>query len=206
MFSTWSLALVTSFPTCLAVVPPRPDTMTAPALPPALLPRIALGDEAAFNECVRRYGRLVYAIARRYLREASDVEDACQEIFLALWRSAGAFDEARGTEATFIALVARRRLIDRQSTPGTRPLPNVDAEPAVASSALERYVDARAAAAALSACNEEQKRVIMMAAFQGLTHDEISKELAIPLGTVKSHYARGIDRVKRALIQGEAKS
>lgn len=167
-----------------------------------VLPRVARGEDAAFRECVSTYGRLVYGIARRFLRDPSDVDDACQDIFLALWRSAGAFDPARGSEATFVALVARRRLVDRQRTVGTRPLPlhdDADGLDAPVAATAEAYVDAKTAARALEALGEDQRRVVLLAALQGMTHDEISRELAIPLGTVKSHYARGVERVKRAL-------
>lgn len=173
--------------------------------PAPVLPRIAQGDDGAVKECLRRYGRLVYAIARRFLREERDVEDACQDIFVALWRSAHAFDPSRGTEPTFVALVARRRLVDRQRTTGTRPLPNVE-PPVEPTTSAETYVDARIAIAALDDCSEEQKRVVLLAAFHGMTHEEIATELSIPLGTVKSHYSRAIQRVKRALSAGEDRS
>jgi RNA polymerase sigma factor (sigma-70 family) len=180
--------------------------VTAERSPAALLPRVALGEEAAFEECVRRYGNFVYSIARRYSKDERDAEDASQEIFMALWRNAGSFDASRGTEPTFVALIARRRLIDRQRTPGTRPLPVVDPAPELSTSAVESYVDARAAAVALAGCKDEQRRVIVLSALYGLTYEEISEQLALPLGTVKSLYYRGIDRVKRALTRGEAKS
>lgn len=171
-----------------------------------LLPRVAQGDEAAFAACVGRYGKLVYALAWRMLKDARDVEDACQEVFFALWRSASTFDATRASEATFVAMIARRRLVDRVRAPGTRALPVADPPAAPSASALESYVDARSAARALEACNEEQRRVILLSALSGLTHTEISEELALPLGTVKSHYARGIERIRRALFKGEEKS
>ena len=180
----------------VSAYPRREETSLLPA---PLLPRVAVGDDAAVKECLRRYGRLVHALAWRYLGSDGDVEDACQDIFVALWKSAAAFDPERGTEVTFVALVARRRLIDRSRTPGTRPLPAFEEAPPPSGSALETFVDAKNAVAALSQCSEDQRQVIKLAAFQGLTHEEIAQELAIPVGTVKSHYARGIDRLKRAL-------
>ena len=54
-------------------------------------------------------------------------------------------------------------------------------------------------------CNEDQRRVIVLAAVHGMTHEEIARELSLPLGTVKSHYTRGIERVKRALERRETK-
>lgn len=168
-----------------------------------VLQRVALGEESAFRECISTYGKLVYGIARKFLRDGRDVEEASQDIFIALWKSAAAFDPERGSEATFIAMIARRRIVDRQRAArarlttvanddeGTPDLP----VPAT----MESYVDAKLAANALAELGEDQRKVILLAAMQGMTHDEISKELNIPLGTVKSHYARGIERVKRAL-------
>ena len=184
-------------PTLFAVdssPPPRGSLAPAP-----VLPRVALGDESAVRECLSRYGGLVHSIVCRQLRDAHDIEDACQDIFVALWRSAPSFDARRAGESTFVALVARRRLVDRRRAIATRPLPEAQPEPEPVRSQVEAYVDARNAAAALDDCNDEQRRVIFLAAVQGMTHDEIATHLSMPLGTVKSHYARGIERVKRAL-------
>lgn len=181
---------------------PAKSVTRAAALPePApILPRVATGDEAALKECLQRYGNLVWSLALRFSRDARDAEDATQEIFVALWRSAGAFDASRASEATFVAMIARRRLIDRQRAPATRPLSLVTEEDQRTSpSTAESYVDARNAAEALSLCSEDQRRVILLSALSGLTHEEIARELGMPLGTVKSHYARGIERVKKAL-------
>ena len=78
-----------------------------------LLARIARGDERAVRECVQQYGALVWSMARRWSAHASDAEDAVQEIFIDLWRTASRYDSARATEAGWVAMIARRRLIDR---------------------------------------------------------------------------------------------
>ncbi len=87
-----------------------------------LLQRIAQGDESAVPACLAAYGGLVWSLARRYASDPSDAEDAAQEVFIELWRHAGRFDPAVASEATFVATVARRRLLDRarSSTTGTR--------------------------------------------------------------------------------------
>ncbi len=178
--------------------------------PPPLLPRVAAGDELALKECFQRYRRLVYSLSWRMLRDERDVEDAFQDIFVALWKNAAAFDPSRGSEATFVVLVARRRLIDRTRLTRTRSLADLgsgiaalEGSPSTSEPSLDNYIDAKNAVAALSACSEHQRHVIMLSALHGLTHEEISTELSLPLGTVKSHYARGIERVKRAL-KGDA--
>ena len=79
----------------------------------ALLDRIGAHDASAVSECIDAYGGLVWSLARRFTRTREDAEDAVREIFLALWRGAKRFDPASGSEQTFIATIARRRLIDR---------------------------------------------------------------------------------------------
>ena len=81
-----------------------------------LLPRIAAGDERAVRECVGRYASLVWSLARRWSVDALDAEDAVQEVFVDLWRTAARFDATRASEAGWVAMVARRRLIDRSRT------------------------------------------------------------------------------------------
>ncbi|MCX5746449.1 MAG: sigma-70 family RNA polymerase sigma factor, partial [Proteobacteria bacterium] len=97
--------------------------MVAPQQPPAtvtpLLARVAVGDRGALRECLDRYGGLVWSIARRF--EASEAEDAVQEIFVDLWKSAVRYDPEVASEPTFIAMIARRRLIDRRRSRGRRP-------------------------------------------------------------------------------------
>ena len=171
---------------------------------PPLLPRVAAGDEVAMRECLTRYGGLVHAIARRYFAADSDVDDVCQDVFLAVWKNAGAYDRTRSEEATFIAMLARRRVVDRLRSPGTRALPlPEEATTAPASPPLERYVDAKTAASALNECSEAQQQVVALVLGRGLSHEEAATELGIPTGTVKSHYARAIERVKRALTSSE---
>src|SRR6476646_5693685 len=85
----------------------------------SLLARVAAGDPAAVRACLAQFGGLVWSIARRF--EPSDAEDAVQEIFLDVWRSAGSYNPALGSEATFVATITRRRLIDRQRTRRRRP-------------------------------------------------------------------------------------
>src|SRR5688572_30887642 len=78
-----------------------------------ILNRIAAGDKTAVEECLKKYGGLVWSLARRMLRNSDDAEDAVQEIFLEVWKNAGKFDETQSSETTYIAMIARRRLIDK---------------------------------------------------------------------------------------------
>ena len=88
----------------------------------SIFARIAGGDESAVKECMDAYGGLVWTLARRFTDSVADAEDASQEIFLEIWKSAGRYDPSMGKEATFIATIARRRLIDRMRAAGRRPV------------------------------------------------------------------------------------
>jgi RNA polymerase sigma-70 factor (ECF subfamily) len=169
--------------------------------PIMLLARVAAGDAAAVRECIARYGGLVWSIARKF--EATDAEDAVQEIFLELWRSAARFDPSVASEATFIAMIARRRLIDRQRTRRRRPtteqvpeLPQIIDE----GSRPDATVEAAKAAAALDQLRPEQRQAVVLATCHGLSHSEIAAKTGMPLGTVKAHVRRGLLSIRAALL------
>ena len=86
-----------------------------------LLPRIANGDADAVTECLERYGRLIASMARRTLANPSDAEDAAQDAFIKLWRSAGRYDARIASERTFVTMLTRRCLIDHQRRRGRLP-------------------------------------------------------------------------------------
>lgn len=154
--------------------------------------------------CLDRFGGLVWSLARRLSPSASDAEDAVQEIFVDLWKSAGRFDPAVASEATFVAMIARRRLLDRQRRrqrrPDTEPLPEVpeaqsdDAEPPA-----ERAAEATLAARAVAQLRPEQQKVLLFATYHGLSHEEIARATGMPLGTVKAHARRGLSKVRELL-------
>ncbi len=191
------LSLVTDPPRALAPGDPTPP----------LLPRIAAGDERAVGEVLERYGRLVWSLARRWTPDGDDVEDAVQEIFIDLWRTADRFNDARISEAGWVAMIARRRLIDRTRRRGRRPelealTDDVDApvhEPVDREAAIDRASRSEVARAVLMELPASQRRMLELSLLHGRTHDEIARETETPLGTVKSHIRRGIQRA-RALM------
>jgi RNA polymerase sigma-70 factor (ECF subfamily) len=180
-----------------------------PAVPDAVLPRIAAGDQSAVSECLARYGGLVWALARRFLANLSDAEDAVQEIFVDLWRNAPRFDPNVASEATFVTLLARRRLIDRRRRDtrrldGSQALPLPDSLAAAGGDGAARAEladEAAHAAGALARLREEPRRCLQLAIYHGLTHDEISRATGLPLGTVKTHVRRGLLRVRELLCR-----
>ena len=176
---------------------------TSPA--PTLLARVAAGDSAAIREVLATYGGLVWSIAKRFETAAGDAEDAVQEIFLDLWKSAARYDANIASEAAFIAMIARRRLIDRRRTRRRRPsTQNIQEVPSFADAASGPDVCAEAnqAARALEQLRPEQRQVLVLGA-QGLSHGEIAEQTGMPLGTVKAHARRGLLSIRAALL-GEA--
>jgi RNA polymerase sigma-70 factor (ECF subfamily) len=195
---------VTSSPTGaprghLALV--RDREAVAPSAP--LLPRVAAGDERAVRECVARYGALVWSLARRWSPDTSEAEDAAQEIYIDLWRTASRYDPSRMTEAGWVAMLARRRLIDRSRRRERLPALEPIADDLDVADDRTPDIDQRwrveQARAVLDALPPAQRRMLELSLLEGRTHDEIARETATPLGTVKSHIRRGLQRARDLL-------
>jgi len=169
-----------------------------------LLPHIAAGEAGAVEKFLRRHSNMVWGLARRFCRSAEDAEDATQEIFVEVWKSAERYDAGQGSEVTFLMTIARRRLIDRARRQGRRPTTELledagtlPAAPVVDRVELQDEVDR--AQQALGQLRPEQREVLDLAIGQGRTHQEISAAIGIPLGTVKSHARRGLMRLRELL-------
>ncbi len=175
----------------------------------SILQRIAAGDGAAVKACLDRHGPLVWSLVRRFVRDRTEAEDAAQEIFIALWKSAARFDPAIASEATFVAMVARRRLIDRTRaaarTPRSEPLEGaLEVATDAPRERLDAALDAKRAARAFEALSPDQRRVLELAVLGGQTHQEIAQGTGMPLGTVKSHARRGLLRMRELLLGAAA--
>ena len=151
-----------------------------------------------------RYAPLVWSLAKKLSRDVNTLEEVVQEIFVEIWRSAGRFDPEKASEGTFIAMIARRRVIDRQRrlTRSETPLELQESSAGAEDAGLEA-VDTRdeagRASAALALLKPEQRRLILMSVVEGLTHEEIATATGLPLGTIKSHIRRGLDRTAQLL-------
>ena len=170
----------------------------------AILQRIANGDKNAVQDCLNVYGGLIWSLARRMSPNTDDAEDAVQEIFIDIWKNAARFDSAQSSETTFVAMIARRRLIDRLRYSNRRisadSLEDVVTEPANRSDVdLQISVEAKEAAQALETLRPEQRQVLQLSIIQGLSHQEISQAMGMPLGTVKTHARRGLMQVREFL-------
>lgn len=172
-----------------------------------LLPRIAAGDQSAVPECLARYGGLVWTLARRRLGNEEDAEDAVQEVFIDLWRFADRFDPGIAEEITFVAMIARRRLVDRLRSRSRQPVtaPLDEAAGAAATGdgdvgrRLELGEEARIAGEQFRGLKPEEQSVLRLSIYDSLSHGAIAARTGLPLGTVKSHIRRGLDSLRRAL-------
>lgn len=181
-----------------------PDAVSAGSVSlEPLLPRIAAGDERAVRDCVARYGPLVWSLARRWSPDPSEAEDAVQEIFIDLWRTAARYDVARTSEAGWVAMIARRRLIDRarrrERLPAMEAIPDGFDIADDSERDLDREWRAEQARAVLRELPPAQRRMLELSLLHGRTHDEIARETETPLGTVKSHIRRGLQRARDLL-------
>jgi len=171
-----------------------------------LFERIAAGDAAAVQECMDTYGGLVWSLARRYTPTAADAEDATQEIFLEIWKSASRYDPSMGKESTFITTIARRRLIDRIRAASRRPdTQEYDDTVAIEAGPESRNlgdiaVDISTAQKALATLSEDQQNILLLGIVEGLSHSEIATRTGKPLGTVKTQMRRGLIRL-RSLVE-----
>lgn len=180
--------------------------MNATAIPvsPLLLQRVARGEAEAVRDCIRRFGPLVWSLARRFA--GPDAEDAVQEVFVDLWRSAERYDPNVASEVAFVSMITRRRLIDRRRRVGRRPrTQDLDEAPTAIHGGSERVEacgEAALAAKVLLQLRPEQRDVLVLAACHGMSHQEIADSLGLPLGTVKAHARRGLMRVREMLVGG----
>jgi RNA polymerase sigma-70 factor (ECF subfamily) len=166
-----------------------------------LLVRVAAGDTAARRECVDAFGPLVWALARKFSPSDADAEDAVQEIFISLLDSAPRFDPTRSSEAGFVAMIARRRLIDQLRK--RRPhVPFVDDDHAYQPHVFSAgRLESQRIESSFSGLKPDQQRVLWMAAVEGFSQVEIAEQTGLPLGTVKAHARRGLEKL-RALFFG----
>lgn len=172
-----------------------------------LLPRVAAGDTSAVDLCVQRYGSLVWSLAKRYRRDRHLAEDAVQDVFIELWKVADRYDPEVAREKTFVAMIARRRLIDGLRRAGTRrqpvSLPEADTAPTTdrdPGDAIDTQDQAAAARRALAELPEDQRRAIQLSIESGHTHSQISEILDVPLGTVKTRIRRGLIAIREKLL------
>lgn len=193
----------------------------------SVLQRIAAGEQQAIAECIDLFGGLVWHLARRTLPVRADLDDAVQEVFVELWKAAPKYDPAIASERAFVAVIARRRLIDRARRERLRIASTVNANAMESEAAswspgtqrgigpdgragdqpatpVERSEEASLAAAAMRELSPEQQRALRLSLYDGLSHQEIAEQLDVPLGTVKTNLRRGLIRIREMLSRASA--
>lgn len=173
-----------------------------------ILTRIAKGDETAINDCINQYGNLIWALAKKLTPNREDAEDAVQEIFMEIWQNANRYDSSKASESTFITIIARRRLIDRLRKIYRRPAiqsieDTFETAPNVFEAQLATKIQANKAVEAMKNLRVEQREMMMLNIYDGMSHGEISEKLNIPLGTVKTHIRRGFKRVRDVISRNK---
>lgn len=184
--------------------PPTTQPAAQLSTQPSTLARIANGDETAVQECIDTYGNLIWSLARKFTARADDAEDAVQEVFMEIWQNAGRYDSSKSAEITFISMLARRRLIDRLRK--TYRQPNVqsideyiESSPNVFETHIHTKIQARRTVKAIRSLRPEQRELMMLSIYEGMSHSEIAEAKSMPLGTVKTHIRRGFDKVRAVL-------
>ena len=162
-----------------------------------LIERIAGGDRDAFEQLYRRFARPVLAMALRQLGDSGRAEDAAQETFAAVWRSARSYRSERGSGSAWLYAVARHAIIDRARQRREQPA-EIPEEVAPAAGPDERAEESWLAwrvHSALEHLPERERVVIELGYWSGLSQAEIASYLDVPLGTVKTRTRTGLARL-----------
>ena len=169
-----------------------------------LIQRVAEGDRDAFDELYRRYSRPVLGLALRRLGDRGRAEDAVQEVFASVWRSAGSYRPERGPGAPWLYTIARNAIVDglrRTPEPAAETPERAADEPGPDDRAESGWVAWRVHRA-LEELPDHERPVIDLAYYGGLSQSEIAEFLHLPLGTVKTRTRSALARLADAL-EGE---
>ena len=174
---------------------------------------LAGGDRGAFDELYRRYAAAAYGLAYRLTGQQMLAQDVVAESFLALWRAPEAYDPARGPFRTYFLALVHHRAVDtirREERMRRRNERAANLELPVGEDVAEGVVDdddlssrRQEVRSALATLPPDQRRVLEMAYFQGLTQATIAERLGIPLGTVKTRTFAAMKKLRAALAPEE---
>jgi RNA polymerase sigma-70 factor, ECF subfamily len=170
-----------------------------------LMARIRDRDVAAFETIYDAYHRLVYGIALRMLGDSAAAEDLTQAVFLKVWSSPESF--ASGNFGAWISRVTRNRALDVLRSRAVRAEDEMPADIPIEGSIDEvvfARIDGDRVRTALATLPSEQRSLIELGFFGGVTHEEIARRTSTPLGTVKTRIRAGLRRLRAALEPGVA--
>jgi RNA polymerase sigma-70 factor (ECF subfamily) len=173
-----------------------------------LVQRIGRRDEEAFRRLFGRYAPSALALARRVARQPFLAEEIVQEAFLAVWRDPASYDARRGSVRAWLMGMVHHRAVDavRREESQRRRAESQGSEPVSLDDPAERVVEElglpeerRAVRAALDGLPTEQRRVIELMYFDGLSQSKVAERLGVPLGTVKSRTLLGMRRLRASM-------
>ncbi len=167
----------------------------------SILARIAAGENGSFELLIEKYGNLVWSIGKKFLYRQSDVEDAVQEVFIAIWKSASKYDPQKAKEITFVSMIARRRFIDHlRKVSKHKNLESIDDKNSghqlYKESMLNESTDLQLIKQAIESLDIDDQELLNLSIYQGYSHSEIAKLLNLPLGTVKTKIRRNLIKLK----------
>jgi RNA polymerase sigma-70 factor (ECF subfamily) len=173
-----------------------------------LIARVAQGDRSAFGTLYDRFSTPLYSLAMQMLANEAEAQDVLQEVFLSVWNKAPSFRADRGSAFSWTVALLRNRAIDRLRSKRRRgellEAHAPDLEPAGSATAsssqnCETSERSREVRSALGQISDEQRQVLRLAFFEGLTQAEIAEKLEEPLGTIKARAQRGMARLRKIL-------
>lgn len=175
----------------------------------SLIERVATGEQQALLHLYDRYSGRVYALALRMLGDSMTAEEVTQDVFLKLWSRARSYLSSRGSFAPWLLTIARNTALDRLRLERRRPTLADDDEPeetwqdiADEQSTLEE-ARWRSLHFAVQALPLEQRQVIELAYYQGLSHSQIAEYLGWPVGTVKTRLRLGMEQLRQHWLADE---
>jgi RNA polymerase sigma factor (sigma-70 family) len=172
----------------------------------ALLELVARSDDRALAELYDRYSRAAYGLALRILRDEALAQDAVQDAFLAVWRTADRFVAEKAKASTWILTIVHRRAVDvvrREERRRGDPLDDDAAQPSGVATDEEADLRTRRTAIqqVLRRLPDEQRQALELAYYGGLTQSELAERLGLPLGTIKSRMFAGLARLRDLLAE-----
>lgn len=184
---------------------------TIPDADLSLMQRVAANEPEAVAELYDRFGSLVYRLAYQAMPTRADAEDAVQEIFVRLWRTAGRYDPKRAALVTWVMLISRRHLVDRLRRAKARVRPSMLderqqqplTEGLLPGSNVERDERMAALLQRINRLPELQRTVVTRAYLGGQTLRQIGEELDTPIGTIKSALSRALVRLRERGVSEE---
>jgi RNA polymerase sigma factor (sigma-70 family) len=178
-----------------------------------LIERVSSGDEQAFRDLFRRYAPNARALALRIVRLRALAEDVVQEVFLSVWLRADRFDDRRGSPRAWLMTMVRNRAVDavrREETQRRRTEGFSASEVVVVDDPVDDMIhrvdgprEQQELRSALVELPPEQREVLELMYFEGLSQTRVAERLSLPLGTVKSRTLLGMRRLRAALVRNE---